>query len=418
MPFRYLKAMGFLFRMGGLVGAALLGFGAVGCGQVSGTNGGDGAREPGNNGLPAATDRFAFAKSGERLLALGYESEGVSQFRTFHDEQFDFDCEFVSARSGDDSLCVPKRKSSLIFLDSSCSEPATWILDFPVHVGQWLSVGSSSYDSRLPHRDTFELGEQVYPETTSGSPPPVYSLQGTTCSPASPPAKGFPAVNRLIPHADSELVTAKPTSLDAGGGLRLTRLIGEDGSEFTLAVVTADGAVCTIQADGSCASTREEAARFPVTQRVRLGSGGAHVDLFNSMPSAGHAGLPVAHYPVAFDFLDQMGDRCQVVPAADGTLRCATLEPAAYESGAWADEACTQRLYYGAALGVDLPTPRTAFHAQDGRLAALFTVKVYDGPAYGIDNGVCAPNASVADLLQLDQRLDISSLPQVVETTL
>lgn len=420
--------MGFLARMGGLVGAALLGFEAVGCGQVVGTNGGEGAGDfagappvaPPDHALPAATDRFAFAKSGNRLQALGYVSEGVAQFRTLHDSLLDFDCEFVSGSDGNDSHCAPKRSGTLIFLDENCSEPATWILDVNMRVGEWLSIGPTSYDPPLPHRAAFELGEEVYPESITGTPPRVYSWQGTSCALAYAPAKGIPAVNRLIAHADHELVAAKSVSLDAGGGLRLTRLIGEDGSERTLAVTTAAGELCTIQPDGACMpQARDEAGPFPATQRIRQGSGAAHVDLFSSSPGTGQVGVPVAHFPEALDFLDQWGNPCQVVPAVDGTLRCATLEPRAYQSGGWADDTCTQRLYYGQPSGVDPSPLHAALYTDEGALVATSSVKPYDGPVYGFDNGnSCAPTMAAYDLLELDQRVDVSSLPEVFETTL
>lgn len=425
---RYLKSMGFSARLGGLVGVVLLGFEAVGCGQVVGTNGREGAGDLGSAdpapapgpGLPDAMDRFAFAKSGNRLQALGYVSEGVAQFRTLHDSLLDFDCEFVSGTDGGDSHCAPKLTGTLIFLDENCSEPATWILDRRAQVGRWLSIGASSYDPPLPHRAAFEVGEEMYSESITGTVPRVYSWQGTSCVAAYAPAKGIPAVNRLIAHADSELVAAKSVSVDAGGGLRLTRLIGEDGAELTLGVTTTAGKACTIQPDGTCRpSAQDEVGPFPATQRVRQGSGAAHVDLFSSVSGAGQPGAPVAHFPEALDFLDQSGNRCRVMPSVDGTLRCATLEPVAYQSGSWADDQCTQRLYYGQPSGADPSTLHAALYTDDGALLATSSVMPYEGPVYGFENGdSCAPTGTGYGLLQLDQQADISSLPEVFETTL
>ncbi|HEY3253358.1 MAG TPA: hypothetical protein VGJ91_05400 [Polyangiaceae bacterium] len=255
---RYLKCMGFIARAGWLACAVLLGFGAAGCGQVGGTNGaGD------HTGLPSSTDASAFAKSGERLQALAYTSEGVTQFRTLHDRLLGFDCEFVSGSAGGDLHCVPKQWGQLIFLDASCSEPATWVEGEALHAGDWLSIGSSQTEcpGQAPaHRDAFQVGDEVYPATDFGSAPMVFALRDTGCVAASPPAKSSPGVNRLIAQADSGLVAAKPVSVDAGGGLRLSRLLAEDGTELTVAVTTSGGEACTIQADGECVPTLSASA--------------------------------------------------------------------------------------------------------------------------------------------------------------
>ena len=413
---RYFKCMGFRVQLGGLVGVALLGLLVVGCGQVVGTNEGGGAAA-GSNQLPAATDRYASAKSGERVQALGYVSEGVAQFRTLHDELLGFDCEFVSGIADDDLHCVPKLSGNLIFLDALCSQPATWDLFWPVHVGDWLSVGSNG-NSSPPRRETFELGEEVYPESTSGGVPPVFDLAGTTCvAIQNPPAKGIPAVNRLIPHADSELVAAKLVSLDARGGLRLRRAIGEDGSELTLSVTNAKGEACSVDRDACVPITSDLTGPFPAIQRTRQGSGAVYLELISSSPGGADPGVPVGHFPTELDFLDAAGNRCNVVPAVDGTLRCATLEPMAYQSG-YADPACKQHLYYGQPEGVDPSTLLAALRTDSGLLAATSSVKVYTGPVYNDSIDGCVQTTSAHELLELDQRVDVSVMPQVFESPL
>jgi hypothetical protein len=410
----YLKGMSFRARVAGWVGVVLLGSSALGCGQVTGANAG--------SGLPASTDRYAFAKNGDRVLALGYLSEGVAQFRVLHDQQLDFDCEFTPGTACRDPHCVPKRSAQLIFLDSNCSQPATWILYQAEHVGDWVSI--FQVQSECPGqgypRETFEIAEEIYPESTGGSRPPVYELQGTTCATAYPPAKSIPAVNRLIPHADSELVAATRVSLDVGGGLRLSRLLGEDGSEFTAAVTNAAGETCSVQADGQCLPTAAKAiGAVPTTQRVRQGSGAVHVDLFSSLSAAGGAGVPVAQIPEALDFLDDSGNRCQVVRAFDGTLRCASFDySSALESGRWADAACTERLYTGYPMGVDPASLRVGLHADNAALTAVSTLKAYEGPVYAFENGVCVAEPADGSLLRLDRRTDASALPEVFEATL
>ena len=250
----YLKVMGFVARAHGLAVAVSLGLATVGCGQVTGDDGGGGSGAEGDR-LPTLTDRFALAKSGERLQVLGYVSEGVSQFRKLHDTLLDFDCEFVAASDGGDRHCVPTQPTTLIFLDASCSEPATWNMSGLTRVGAWVSTGVTSNDcpgQPLPQRDTFQVGEEAYPESIPGSGPQLYQLRDARCVPAFPPAKSFPAVNRLIAYPDSGLVAAKPTTLDAGGGLRLLRLIGDDRSELTVSISTAAGEACGMLPDGEC----------------------------------------------------------------------------------------------------------------------------------------------------------------------
>jgi hypothetical protein len=354
------------------------------------------------------------------LKALGYLSEDVAQFRTFRDQRLGFECEFVTDGDGDEFQCVPKQTTSLIFLDAACTQPATWTMMYPVQVGQWFIAQSSYWDSGNPVvlRRTVELGEEVYPEGTL--PASVYELQGTACvANPFPPAKSIPAINRLIPHSASELSSAKRVSVDAGGGLRLSHLLGADGSQLTLGTTTADGKACAVQPSGECVPTAEgDSGPFPTTQRTRLGSGSAHVDLFTSEPGAGRSGVPVARYPAALDFLDSEGERCQVTKAVDGTLRCAPLSFAAYLSDRWSDPACTQELYYGE-RGTDAARHRAPMLGNDGLLASLATVKLYDGPAYRKDLEACIPaEDSGALLLQLDQRIEATSLPVVTETTL
>lgn len=423
-----------------MVGGVLLGALAVGCGQVTdasagaGTGGLGNARSepvnPGDSRLPAVTDRFAFAKSGQRVHALGYASEGVTQFRTLHDQQLDFDCEFMSGAGSCDLHCVPKQAAELIFLDANCSQPATWNLFQAAHVGDWVSVIQVLHEcpgQGFP-RQTFKIAEEVYPEASHGPGPAVYELQGTSCVAAYPPAKSIPAVNRLIPHADRELVAARPVSFDVGGGLRLSRLLGEDGSELTVAVTNAAGEACSVQSDGQCVPSHARASGpIPTTQRIRQGSGAVHVDLFSSLPGAGREGVPVAHFPDVLDFMDDSGDRCQVLPAVDGTLRCASLDPdghygaSAYESPYYADAACSQQLRFGYPLGVDFSRLRVALYSESNALTAISTVKVYEGPVYHFSDELCVSSmtdGTEGELLTLDRRIEASDMPLVVETTL
>jgi hypothetical protein len=441
--------MAFIARVSSLATVSLLGLAGLSCGQVAGATGGDGTAGDGSGGdgpgvvgagggapraargngeLPQSSDRFAFAKGGQRLQALGYLSDDAAQFRTFHDQLLDIDCEFISGKVCGDLRCAPKLRTDrteLIFLDAKCSEPATWILFQNAQVGDWVSIGPafSPCPGQTPQRETFELGEEVFPESNSGPAPLVYEWRGTTCAPAFPPAKSIPAVNRLIRHADSELVAARPVSFDVGGGLYLSRLLGEDGSELTISVTAAAGVACAIQATGECIPLDKNAAPpFPMTQRIRQGSGAAHIDLFTSAPGAGSVGVPVALFPEAVDFLDDAGNRCQVVPAVDGTLRCAMTSPAPLGSGSWADAACTRPVYYDYPSGADPSRLRVALY-EGSALSAVSTVQVYEGPTYFMSDGGCraaTPDESSLEWVRLilDQRTEASAMPLVFETTL
>jgi hypothetical protein len=505
---RYLRSMSFarLIRWVELVSAGVM---VVGCGQATWEP--DQGATSGDSALPTLAERFAFAKSGQRLQALGYVSEGVTQFRTLHDQLLDVDCEFVSGKQDRALRCVPRQSAQLIFLDARCSEPATWVEEWGFQAGDWVSIGPPSTacpGQALPHRETFQVGDEVYAEVRYGSGLPLYELQGGQCVATTPPGKSIPAVNRLIPYAESGLVAAKRVTFDAGGGLRVSRLLGEDGSELTVAVSTAAGEDCSLQADGLCTPTfsaleqwepystmldagcetpaliahfpsgcgtprfgvvrrgedqvrvhrlqpatqlfarsqqvsepdsesspiscepahsshytssfalgSEVTATFPRAQRIRQGSGAIHIELFVPQVAVSASPTPIARYPEA-DFLDATGAPCQVVPADDGSLRCASLAAGAYESGNWADAACTERLYVGYPPGAEPSSLRVALRSTSDALTAVSTVKIYEGPVYTFNRGECVASAAQDGLLALDRRIEISALPEVFETTL
>ena len=133
--------------------------------------------------------------------------------------------------------------------------------------------------------------------------------------------------------------------------------------------------------------------------------------------------VPVAHFPNAFDFVDAAGDRCVVLPAVGGTLRCASLYPGGegaktYDTDFWADAACTQRLFYGSPLFAEPSLLRVGLYADSGVLTAVSTVKVHSGPVYRLEDEVCVPSVSDYRLLALDRKTEASTLPIVFETTL
>lgn len=417
--------MGFVARLGGWVALGIFGGLVVGCGGVTEPRGGEGvlSNHPTSDTTPEGKERYALAKSGDRVVALGYLSEGVAQFRTLHDNLLGFDCEFVEAGPGGDIHCVPKQTAALVFLDAACTQPATWGWNWQSaqSVGDWFSAAPFElrYPGVLPsYRQAFQLGEEVYPEGPYSNDTGVFELQGTACIAASPPAKSTPAVYRLIPHSDAELAAGTLSNIDAGSGLRLWRVSGLDGSQSAVAVTTTDGQACTAEPTGELGHTANGITELVPTKRVRLGTGAAHADLFISSPGPNGVDMPVAQFPAKVYFLDEAGERCEPTQAVDGTLRCAPVVLGAYQSDHWSDAACTQRLYYSDYPGLDLTRLHAPVRANDGSLAAIATVKAYDGPVYTIDSGSCILKPTGDPVVQLDQRVDISAFPEVFETTL
>jgi hypothetical protein len=146
-----------------------------------------------------------------------------------------------------------------VYTDASCTEPAAWAeasQGRPLAIGEAVSAGS--HVGRVcpgdapPHRDAYRVGERLREESIGGPAAGLFQVYGGRCQTASPPAKIFPAVVRLIPIPESELARGQRASVDVGGGLRLTRLLADDGAQLTLGVTGVDGTPCELQRDGEC----------------------------------------------------------------------------------------------------------------------------------------------------------------------
>ena len=145
---------------------------AVGCGQTRGaTDSGSGAGSGGGGDEPPVMG-LDFAQSGSRVLALGYSSNEARLFRTFHDQELGFDCEFVSDAAGRDQRCVPTGKVTMVYTDASCTESATWAdggQQRELAVGQAVS-GKLVVETTCPgdaptHRDAYRVGERLREES-------------------------------------------------------------------------------------------------------------------------------------------------------------------------------------------------------------------------------------------------------------
>jgi hypothetical protein len=231
---------------------------SVGCGQTRGvpaTGGGAGGGD--DDPQVMALD---FAQSGSRLVALGYSSNEARLFRTFHDALLGFDCDFVPDAEGTHQRCVPNAGVTMVYTDAGCTEPAAWELErsgAPWAVGDAVSGISGDGapgcpGDAPPHREAYRVAEHLSDEMFGLPPSGLFAVSAGQCHPAQIPGKITPAVRRLVPLAESELVRGQRVSLNVGGGLRLTRLIADDGAELSQGVTLADRTPCELQRDGEC----------------------------------------------------------------------------------------------------------------------------------------------------------------------
>jgi hypothetical protein len=240
-------------------GSALLAL--LGCGETRHTAepgvGGEGGGEPTVTGLD-------FAHSGRRLVARGYAASGARIFRTFYDQQLGFECEFVADSAGAVERCVPAQRAALIYTDPDCREPAAWMELLGGHdafgVGDAVSTISGAYRAATdicpgelpPHREAFRVAERLA-EAVDGPPTlDVRQLNEGKCEPAIHPGLVAPAIQRLKPLDETELARGHREDWNVGAGLRVTRLLADDGAELNVAVTGADGMPCEFLHDGEC----------------------------------------------------------------------------------------------------------------------------------------------------------------------
>lgn len=234
---------------------------SVGCGGASKTassgagGGGAGAREE-----PVAAMKLDFVRSGSRLTAMGYSSNEARVFRTFHDEQLDADCDFASNGNGTEQRCVPSARLRPVFTDEACTEPAGWAEPFEtkrLEVGTTVSTLAAPREDSCPGeapqaRVAYRVTEQLSEEGFGASSIPIFEIAEGTCRTAAPIAKVTPAAYRLVPIPEAELVKAEPKNLDMGDGLRLVRLVAEDGAELNVGMTDERQTACELQLDGEC----------------------------------------------------------------------------------------------------------------------------------------------------------------------
>lgn len=274
--------------------------GTLGCGQTSGTNdtgsgaGGNGP-EP-DPGVGAMS--LDYVRSGTRVVALGYSSNEARVFRTFHDQQLGFDCNFVPDAEGRSQRCVPNLQVRLVYTDADCKEPAAWIERWGgvevAAVGDAVTarspLRSESCPGDLPeHAPVYRVAEKLAEEAIAISELATYEPRDGKCQPAQIPAKVVPATYRLVPLPEGELARGERVSVKVSDGLRLTRLIADDGAELNVGVTGADKKPCALQRDGECVPE-------PIAQLQLVNDGGHAYAALNSDCSAPAFTLP---YPSA-----------------------------------------------------------------------------------------------------------------------
>lgn len=190
---------------------------------------------------------------------MGYSSNDARVFRTFHDSQLDFDCEFVSAADGTEQICVPRSRVTVVYTDPDCREPAGWLeRSDGSSTGDAVSSGPGAPVTSCPgetpaHRDAYRIGELLAEERVPGELGlRLFERSQGGCHTATPPGKVAPPTYRLTPLSESDLARGKRVSLDLGAGLRLARLVADDGAELNLGVTGSDGTACELQRDGEC----------------------------------------------------------------------------------------------------------------------------------------------------------------------
>jgi hypothetical protein len=246
--------------------AVLVLLSTVGCGQTSApSDTGSGAHSGNGDVGDAPVTGLAFAQSGSRLVALGYSSNEAKLFQTFHDSQLGFDCDFVLDAAGAQQRCVPSDRVDVVYTDPGCREPAVWIDQWApreqLAVGHAVSGDKLAVDATCPgdaplHREAFRIAEQLSEESTIGAPSlPFYQMRDERCQSATPRAKVTPPAYRLVPLPEVELVAGTQVSLELADGLRLRRLIAEDGAQLSLGATSGDGKACEFQRDGECVPT-------------------------------------------------------------------------------------------------------------------------------------------------------------------
>jgi len=226
--------------------AGVLGMLIVSCGGAARSD-----TKPLGAGASAVLAPLELAKSGHRLTAKAYEAEGAVNFRYFSDERLGAACAF-GLDSQDVPRCFPQSNVQPVYLDGECTEVATFGRS-GLSPGDWVALVTDDdvCPGRLAHSAAYRLGEQLF-EVGYASDFKVYERVEGRCREAFAPPKEITPVHSLLPEPDAELVAGYWASTEPAAGLRVSRIVADDGAELNVAVTTAEGSVCQLSLDGLC----------------------------------------------------------------------------------------------------------------------------------------------------------------------
>jgi hypothetical protein len=387
-------------------------------------------------------------RSGVRLTAVAYQSGDAVQFRHFHDEFLDIDCRFGVDGNGK-AHCFPQRELGLVYLDAACQEPA--VRERGLELGQWFVEPSASCPEELlpVHEEAWVVGEEQYAESIIGQESyQLYEQTAEGCVHAQEPAaKTNPPVHRVERKAPSELVGARVATFTAEGGLRVKRVIADDGAEGNLGITVENGTTCSLNpagvclpdylgASSECAPPPYSAAQSDAALRD-VGTGPLHLSVYELETIAENGRKTTLWLPATEvgEFLNERADTCRVFEANDGSLRCVTSnDEAGTLSGYFADATCEQPLYvpydtHIAATDAER-IARLRFVDWSGEgvgIGEVSALQVHQGDVYTVGDGACGVASrsrlsrdlgGPAPLFTRGLSLGIASLPQVLDTRL
>lgn len=207
-------------------------------------------------------DDLPFAESGQRLKVWSFVGNGVELFSSFHDNQLDADCEFIPTLPGDRYVCFPKALADVVYLDSSCTQPAARSGPaFTLDPDQWVSgvvpgIGNACVGGPPPKRVGYRVGERLFTGGIGALNQPLPTVFSGTTSDCRQTnlqvALLAPDLVRLERQDDAVFVSGTASARPAGDGFAIKRLVAEDGAQLTVGVLGRDDKPCLIQSDGRC----------------------------------------------------------------------------------------------------------------------------------------------------------------------
>ena len=209
---------------------------------------------------PQLAKALPYARGGSRLAAQYFVAPGAEQFRGLFDRRSQASCEFVHGEVDADYRCVPTAQlQDVLYLDAQCREPVApteaRVLVQDLEAG-WRSTPARAEGCAgdLPaYRAVYSFGARVFEGGVGVMPPPLWRHTAAGCEVGSLTfGHVVPGLQRIMPLAAANLVSARLRSIDVGGGLFVRRLFADDGTQVTVGVAAADSKVCAVQSNGRC----------------------------------------------------------------------------------------------------------------------------------------------------------------------